>query len=82
MEAELRAMESAAQTQHRALLPKVELAARRVQEVQAKVNIGLAQRVDLAEATLHPAHAGSGPGQAVLDRELIRRRLQQPGEAR
>jgi len=82
VEAELRVLESVAETQHRSLLPKVELAKRRVEDINAKVNVGLAQRVDLAEVTLQLRSLETDLAKAALDLALIRRRLQQPGETR
>jgi hypothetical protein len=82
VEAELRLLESAAETQHRALLPKVELAVKQVQAAKTRFEVGLAQHVELAEATLQLRTLEAELAKAALDLALVRRRLQQPAENR
>ena len=62
--------------------PKVELAVKRVAAVKTNVEVGLAQRVDLAEATLELRTLETELAKAQLDLALIRRRLQEPVETR
>jgi hypothetical protein len=82
VEAELRVLENAADTMHRALQPKVELAAKQVRDVNTKVEVGLAQPVDLAEATLELRTLEAELAKSQLDLALIRRRLQKPDDTR
>jgi hypothetical protein len=75
VQADLRVLESEAELRLRSLRPKIESARQDVARIAAKVDIGLAQAVQLAEARLRMRELEVEVAKAEVDLLLIRRRL-------
>jgi hypothetical protein len=77
VETELRVLESDANHRQKMLSPKVALARKQLERAQKNAQLGTAQRVDLAEATLRLQELEAEIAKADLDLALIRRQLAQ-----
>lgn len=73
---ELRVLEVEAERVRKTLTPKVELARKEVEQTEEKVAIGLAQRVELAEAILKRSELEMSLNKTELDLALIRAQIQ------
>lgn len=78
--ADLRALEIEAEMRHVALPPKIEAAQRQVERVRTRVDRGLSQQVDLAEATLRLFELQTELAKAQFDLTTIRHQLQREPE--
>jgi outer membrane protein TolC len=77
VETELRVLESDANQRQKMLSPKVALARKQLDRAKVNVQLGTAQRVDFAEASLRLQELEAEIAKADLDLALIRRRLAQ-----
>jgi len=75
VQADLRVLEGEAEQRRSTLAPKVDLARRQVDQTARRVKVGVAQSVDLAEATLRLQQLEADLAKADLDLAVIRRRL-------
>ena len=75
--AELRALETEAELRRQTLAPRIELARGVVKDTQMKVDIGTAQRFDLAQAQLRLRELELEMSRAEVDLAVIRRQLDQ-----
>ena len=82
VETELRVLESEAEQRKKTLAPKVELARKDTERISARVQIGTAQSVELAETTLKQLQLQTELSKAELDLALTRRQIEQHRAAR
>jgi hypothetical protein len=76
-EAELRVMEADAEQRQKTLIPKVEVARKESESAKLKVQIGVEQRVYMAEAVLRLQELETEMAKAELDLALVRRQIEQ-----
>jgi outer membrane protein TolC len=74
---ELRVLESDAVQKRKMIAPKVELARQQLERAKANVQLGTAQSVSVAEATLRLQELEAEAAKADLDLLLIRRQIEQ-----
>ncbi len=74
---ELRVLEAEADQLKTTLTPKIALARKEVEQLEARVAVGTAQRVELAEAILRRLELETSLSKAELDLALIRSQIQQ-----
>jgi outer membrane protein TolC len=75
--AELRLLESDAVKKQKMIAPKVELARAQLERANRNVQLGLAQRVEVAQATLRLQELEADAAKADLDLLLVRRQIEQ-----
>jgi outer membrane protein TolC len=75
VETQLRVLEIEAEQKVKALAPKIELAKQEVTRVNERVQVGLAQAIDAARATLQRLELERELSQAELDLAVIRQRI-------
>lgn len=80
VETELRVLETEAERKTKTLGPKIELARQEVARLEQRAAMGLAQTVDVAEATLRRLELETALSRAELDLALIRRRIRRESE--
>lgn len=75
VQADLRVLEGEAEQRRQTIMPKLELAQKQLANLQQKLQVGAAQRVEVAEATLRVQQLNLDLAKANMDLELIRKRL-------
>jgi len=77
MDTELTVAEIEAEQRQKTLAPKVGLARKQLERTKSKVQLGTAQRVDVAEATLRLQELETEMARCELELALVRRQLEQ-----
>lgn len=75
--ADLRVLEAEAQQRREALMPKIDLARKQAKDIAAKVEIGVASSVELAEAQIRVRELELDLMKATMDLTVIRQQIQQ-----